>query len=68
MEFFEEVMNKKAVKRGIEVLGDLKNFFESSIDFIPVSVEKMRKIHGPSFNLTTVKALMNLRVDLGKEE
>ena len=65
---FEEYMNSKAIKRGIEVLEDLKNFFESSVDFLPISIDKMRRIHGPSFNLRTVKALLNLRSDLTKSE
>lgn len=49
-------------------MGDLKNFFESSVDFLPISVGKMRKDHGPSFNILTIKALLNLRTDLTKQE
>jgi hypothetical protein len=56
------------LKSGLEILADLKNFFESSVDFLPISIGKMRKDHGPSFNLTTIKALLNLRTDLSKTE
>lgn len=56
------------MKNGIEVLDDLVSFFESSPAFISVACEKMRKTHGPTFKLNTVKAIMNLRTDLTKEE
>lgn len=61
-------MTKRLLKSGLEILADLKNFFESSVDFLPISIGKMRKDHGPSFNLTTIKALLNLRTDLSKVE
>jgi len=67
-EMFSEYMTKKILRPSLEVLGDIKNFFESSVDFLPISVGKMRKDHGPAFNLTTVKALLSLRTDLSKEE
>ena len=55
------------MKTGIEVLGDLLSFFESSPAFISVACEKLRKQHGPNFKLQTVKAILNLRTDLDKE-
>jgi hypothetical protein len=61
-------MTKRLMKTGIEVLGDLLSFFESSPAFISVACEKLRKQHGPNFKLTTVKAIMNLRSDFTKEE
>ena len=61
-------MTKRTMKNGIEVLDDLVSFFESSPAFISVACEKMRKTHGPTFKLNTVKAIMNLRTDLTKEE
>ena len=65
---FEEFMSKKTMRPSLEVIGDVKNFFESSPDFLGVSIEKMRNLHGPSFNFSTVKALLNLRTDLSKQE
>lgn len=61
-------MTKRSMKSGIEVLEDLVSFFESSPAFISVACEKLRKTHGPTFKLSTVKALLNLRTDLTKEE
>lgn len=61
-------MTKRLLKTGLEVLTDLKNFFEASMDFLPISVGKMRKEHGPSFNMTTIKALLCLRTDLDKHQ
>ena len=61
-------MTKRLMKSGIEVLGDLLSFFESSPAFISVACEKLRKQHGPNFKLTTVKAILNLRTDVTKEE
>ncbi len=52
----------------VEVILDLENFFDSSVDFIQVSVEKMRKTHGPSFNFNTVKALLALRQGMSKSD
>jgi hypothetical protein len=50
------------------VLGDLLSFFESSPSFIGVACEKLRKQHGPNFNMKTINAIMNLRSDFSKEE
>ena len=65
---FEEFMSKKTMRPSLEVIGDVKNFFESSPDFLGVSIEKMRSLHGPSFNFSKVKALLNLRTDLTNKE
>jgi len=65
---FKEYMTFRLMRSGIEVLGDLLSFFESSPAFISVATEKLRKQHGPNFKLQTVKAIMNLRSDLSKEE
>ena len=56
------------MKGGIEVLDDLVSFFESSPAFISVACEKMRKTHGPTFKMATVKAILNLRTDLQKDD
>jgi hypothetical protein len=56
------------MKSGIEVLDDLISFFESSAAFISVACEKMRRTHGPSFKMATVKAILGLRTDLTKED
>ena len=61
-------MTARLMKSGIEVLGDLLSFFESSTAFISVACEKLRKQHGPNFNLVTVKAILNLRTDVDKHE
>ena len=61
-------MTTRSMKSGIEVLDDLVNFFESSPAFISVACEKLRKTHGPTFQIGTVKAILNLRTDLSKEE
>ena len=67
-QMFGEYMTKKAMRSSLEVIGDVKYFFESSPDFLGVSIEKMRSMHGPSFNNTTVKALLNLRTDMTPKE
>jgi hypothetical protein len=61
-------MSVRLMKTGIEVLGDMLSFFESSPAFISVACEKLRKQHGPNFKLSTVKAIMNLRTDMDKEK
>jgi hypothetical protein len=65
---FGEHMKQRLMRPSLEVIGDVKNFFESSPDFLTVSVEKMRNLHGPSFNSATVKALLNLRTDMSPKE
>ncbi len=60
-ETFQDKLSKGALWLWVEVILDLENFFESSADFIQVSVEKMRKTHGPTFNFNTVKALLSLK-------
>ena len=61
---FGEHMTPKAMKPSLEVIGDIKNFYESSTDFLIVYIENMRNLHGPSFKIDTVKALLNLRTDI----
>jgi hypothetical protein len=61
-------MTARSMKSGIEVLDDLVSFFESSPAFISVACEKLRKTHGPTFKLATVKAILNLRTDMTKDE
>jgi hypothetical protein len=61
-------MTPRIMKKGIMVLDDLIDFFESSTAFISVACEKLRKTHGPAFNVSTVKALLNLKTNLSKEE
>ena len=61
---FAEYMTSKSMKPSLEVIGDIKNFFESSPDFLIVYIENMRNLHGPSFKINTVKALLNLRTDI----
>ena len=51
---FGEFMTTRSMKNGIEVLDDLVSFFESSPAFISVACEKLRKTHGPTFNISTV--------------
>ena len=65
---FAKFMTRRSMKSGIEVLDDLVSFFESSPAFISVACEKMRRTHGPSFELGTVKAILSLRTDLSKED
>jgi hypothetical protein len=65
---FSEFMTARSMKGGIEVLDDLVSFFEASPAFISVACEKLRKTHGPTFKITTVKAILNLRTDMTKEE
>jgi hypothetical protein len=68
MNSFGQHLSNNAMRHSIEVLMDLVNFYECSSDFIQVSVEKMRKLHGPSFNFNTVKALLSLRTGMTKQE
>uniref|UniRef100_A0A7S3KKK7 PH domain-containing protein n=1 Tax=Euplotes crassus TaxID=5936 RepID=A0A7S3KKK7_EUPCR len=67
-EMFSEYMTKRILRPSLEILGDIKNFFETTVDFLTISIGKMRKDHGPAFNITTVKALLSLRTDLQKSE
>lgn len=67
-DMFSDYMTKRILRPSLEILGDIKNFFETSVDFLTISISKMRQDHGPSFNLTTVKALLSLRTDLEKSD
>jgi len=61
-------MTVRSMKNGIEVLDDLVDFFQSSAALLTFTCSKLRKTHGPTFKLATVKALLNLRTDLTKDE
>lgn len=65
---FGEFMTTRSMKNGIEVLDDMRSFFGASPAFISVTCEKIRRTHGPTFKIATVKAILNLRTDLTKDE
>ena len=67
-DMFSDVMSSRLLKSGLGVLNDLKNFFESSVEFLIFNIGKLREEHGPAFNMTTIKALLNLRTDLEKSQ
>ena len=67
-DMFSDVMSARLLKSGLGVLNNLKNFFESSIEFLIFNIGKLREEHGPAFNMTTIKALLNLRTDLDKTQ
>jgi hypothetical protein len=54
-------MSDRAVKSGIEVLDDLSSFFETSVEFIAMPVEKLRRTQGKDFSMKVVKDLVELR-------
>ena len=52
----------------LKVINDILEFFETSAAMTPMSILELRKINGPGFNITQVKALLNLRVDITSAE
>ena len=52
----------------LKVINDILDFFDTSPAIIPMSILEFRRTNGPGFNMTTVKALLNLRVDLNSSE
>jgi len=52
----------------LKVINDILDFFDTSPAIIPMSILEFRRTNGPGFNMTTVKALLNLRVDLTSSE
>jgi len=52
----------------LKVINDILDFFDTSPAIIPMSILEFRRTNGSGFNMTTVKALLNLRVDLTSNE
>lgn len=67
-EAFKDVAGENLTKETLKILDDFLNFLDVSPDMISLSCSKIREFNGPQFTISTVKALINLRCDLTKEE
>lgn len=65
---FSAILGENITIENLKSLNDFNNFLESSPDMIGIVCEKLREANGSSFTLSTVKALINLRCDLTKDE
>lgn len=68
LDAFKEVAGENLTQETLKILDDFINFLEISPDMISLSCSKIREFNGPQFSISTVKALINLRCDLSKEE
>jgi hypothetical protein len=65
---FKDVLGNSAIDSSKKVLVELKEFLDSPPEMISIAVITLRKSHGPGFNLSTIKLLMNLRIDVDSKE
>ncbi len=65
---YQRVLGEFLTLETLKIIDDFIDFLDVSSDMISVSCTKLREFNGPSFTLNTCKALINLRVDLTKEE
>ena len=67
LNFFEAQIGKNATEETLRILDEFIAFINSESDFIVFSCKTLREFCGPSFKLSTAKALINLRVDFDKQ-
>jgi hypothetical protein len=68
LDAFKDVAGENLTQETLKILDDFINFLEISPEMISLSCSKIREFNGPQFSISTVKALINLRCDLSKEE
>lgn len=67
-ETYEPVVGKNLTQANLKILGDIYDFLEISSYMISSSCLTIREYIGPSFSLSTAKAMINLRVDFSRDE
>jgi hypothetical protein len=68
LDAFKDVAGENLTKETLKIIDDFLNFLDVSPDMISLSCSKIREFNGPQFTISTVKALINLRCDLNKDE
>ena len=67
-ETFESVVGKNLTEANLKILSDIGDFLEVSSYMISSSCLTLREYIGPSFTLSTAKAIINLRCDFTSDE
>ena len=67
-ETYEPVVGKNLTQANLKILSDIYDFLEISSYMISSSCLTIREYIGPSFSLSTAKAMINLRVDFNRDE
>ncbi len=67
-ETFEPVVGPNLTEANLKILSDIKDFLEVSSYMISSSCLTLREYIGPSFSISTAKAIINLRCDFTSDE
>lgn len=67
-ETYSSIVGENLTNANLKILDDILDFLQISSYMIPSSCHTLREYLGPSFNMSTVKALVVLRCDFSKEE
>ena len=67
-ETFEPVVGPNLTQANLKILSDIKDFLEISSYMISSSCLTLREYIGPSFSISTAKAIINLRCDFTSDE
>jgi hypothetical protein len=65
---FTGLVDHEHVAKTLEVVDNLQQFIEASPAMIPFVTLTLKQIHGSGFTYSTVKLMMNLRIDIGWSE
>lgn len=65
---FKGFVDSTQISNLIKIIDDYQAFLEVSGDLIPMGALTLKKAHGTGLNVTTLKLLMNLRIDISKSE
>lgn len=61
-------VSASTMEASIKIINQILDFFDTSPALAPMSILELRRANGTGFNMTTVKALLNLRVDMTSAE
>ena len=67
-ETYCSLVGENLTNANLKILDDILDFMQISSYMIPSSCHTLREYLGPSFNLSTVKALVKLRCDFSSDE
>ena len=66
--YFKNVVDSSTRETNLKAIQDLQEFVEANPPLISMTVVTLKKVHGEGFNYSTLKLLMNLRVDIKSSE
>lgn len=66
--YFKNIVDPSTREKNLKIIQDLQEFVDASPPLISLTVVTLKQTHGEGFNYSTLRLLMNLRVDIKSSE